>query len=458
MRLISKKSQKIIKRKIKNFSKKLAIVKKTVRSKKRTILKNIKATNKQINKSIKSYNKQHSDTERKNAVSVVVLAILIIGLCINLWSNNRSMKINGYSTTLDQTTAFESRILIAGDVYWGRDINKWSQNSPRKEAYPFRHLSEFDKSSYDAWVANLECPSVPGIKVSLKDEKENLIFNCPTSYLTEAAKWFNVFSLANNHTSNQNKEKGLTATRKALEKSGIQYFGHFNPNISTDACEIVAMPARVRLNNAQQSVNVPVAMCGFAGVNYKLQEKDLEPIKMYSKYMPVIVMPHMGTEYRAGVDSERQTLYRKMIDYGADMVIGNHPHWVQPSEAYKGKLIVYSMGNFIFDQQFSSEVTRSAAISLIISIKQGSVSENQLKTWVNIGSECAVFQDKCLDKIKLTSTEERMPFKFNFNIVGVQTSGKTTKPSNARTYNSILDRLNWKQTQNELSANNSTEN
>jgi poly-gamma-glutamate synthesis protein (capsule biosynthesis protein) len=46
------------------------------------------------------------------------------------------------------------------------------------------------------------------------------------------------------------------------------------------------------------------------------------------------------------------------VDAGADLIIGNHPHWVQAVELYKGKLIAYAHGNFIFDQMWSPEVRR----------------------------------------------------------------------------------------------------
>jgi len=52
---------------------------------------------------------------------------------------------------------------------------------------------------------------------------------------------------------------------------------------------------------------------------------------------------------------------RVAIDAGADLVLGSHPHWVQQVEVYKGKLIVYSMGNFVFDQMWSQE-TRQGVI------------------------------------------------------------------------------------------------
>ncbi len=52
------------------------------------------------------------------------------------------------------------------------------------------------------------------------------------------------------------------------------------------------------------------------------------------------------------------------IDAGADMVLGNHPHVTQGIENYKGKLIVYSMGNFIFDQYWSRETREGVMIHL----------------------------------------------------------------------------------------------
>ena len=457
MALLTKKSRRLIKRRLKVLKFRINRIRKVIRNANKIKRNKIILLKFKAKKSRARYNKRYTEDERKNILCMVVLAMIGLGLAVNISLRSHAIRMEEYSTKLPESTILESRVLFAGDVYWGRNLNKWAQETSLKEAYPFRHLGEFKKDSYDAWVANLECPSVPGVQASIKDEKEKLIFNCPVSYLSEASKWFNVFSLANNHTNNYKDEEGLLATRKVLDDYAIQYFGHFDPSISTDACEVIAIPARVRLDDTQKKVKIPVAMCGFAGVNYKIKDKDLEPIKLYAKYMPVIVMPHMGVEYSSVVDAERQALYRKMIDYGADIVLGNHPHWVQPTEVYKGKLIAYSMGNFIFDQQFSEEVTRSAAISLTMSIDQSPEAETMIQSWVSLGERCATFHDDCFDQIK-TSNLGLLPFKFKFSVIGVQTSNKTTKPSNQRTYNMILDRLRWNQTQNELSASNYTVN
>jgi poly-gamma-glutamate synthesis protein (capsule biosynthesis protein) len=55
---------------------------------------------------------------------------------------------------------------------------------------------------------------------------------------------------------------------------------------------------------------------------------------------------------------------RAAIDMGAAIVIGSHPHWVQATEIYKGKQIIYSLGNFVFDQEWSIETKQGAIVEL----------------------------------------------------------------------------------------------
>jgi poly-gamma-glutamate capsule biosynthesis protein CapA/YwtB (metallophosphatase superfamily) len=69
----------------------------------------------------------------------------------------------------------------------------------------------------------------------------------------------------------------------------------------------------------------------------------------------VIVYPHWGNEYQTTHSSAQRDLAEKMIDSGADLIIGSHPHVVQDMQIYKGKPIIYSLGNLVFDQTFSKE-------------------------------------------------------------------------------------------------------
>lgn len=341
-----------------------------------------------------------------------------------------------------RAVGMESRILFAGDIFLGRAVNKWSQASPLKEAYPFSRLSEFGREQYDGWVANLECPSVPGVVQPYSREADKLIFNCPTTYLAEAAKWFTAFSLANNHTNNQGGQKGLDATRTALEDHGIQHFGHYDPRKLADVCEVVAMPARLlQSDKSERKVSMPIALCGYHGLAVVPTAEALATMQRYAKIMPVIAYPHMGTEYVATPDAVRRQLYRAMIDNGADAVLGAHPHWVQPAEAYKGKLIVYSLGNFIFDQQ-RGETQRGAVIDLTFKVSSDTVSSNQLADWTELASSCAAFHDDCLARAEQQRLT-RPSLSFAYAARGVDLSNELTRPTDAALNEATLERLGW---------------
>jgi hypothetical protein len=78
----------------------------------------------------------------------------------------------------------------------------------------------------------------------------------------------------------------------------------------------------------------------------------------------VIVFPHWGTEYDATPFGSQQTLARRCIDAGADMIIGNHAHWAGAVEIYDGRPIWYALGNFVFDQVWSEPTMEGITLEL----------------------------------------------------------------------------------------------
>lgn len=66
----------------------------------------------------------------------------------------------------------------------------------------------------------------------------------------------------------------------------------------------------------------------------------------------MIVNIHFGTEYQKKHNKTQENIAHTLVDNGAAIIIGHHPHVVQDSETYKGVPIYYSLGNFIFDQPF----------------------------------------------------------------------------------------------------------
>jgi poly-gamma-glutamate synthesis protein (capsule biosynthesis protein) len=78
----------------------------------------------------------------------------------------------------------------------------------------------------------------------------------------------------------------------------------------------------------------------------------------------VIPFFHWGVEYTKDPTKTQQQAARLAIDAGADMVLGSHPHWVQAIESYKGRLIIYCLGNFIFDQDWSQQTVEGCMLHL----------------------------------------------------------------------------------------------
>lgn len=327
-----------------------------------------------------------------------------------------------------------ARYLFGGDVFWGRQFER---RAPSDFSYPFSGLDTLNKDDYDAWIANVECPITDEI-VAFELQWEAIQFNCLPEYLPEAAKWFDVVSLANNHTDNVRGVEGLQETRENLEEVGIQHFGHYEPGVLEDLCEVIALPIEVSYSDeSSNSAALPVAFCGYHGVFRTFTEEELTYMQNYSEHFITIAMPHAGAEYQPTSDVYRQETYRQMIDLGADAVIGNHPHWVQDTEAYNGKLIVYSMGNFIFDQEFNDEVTRSVLIDMSIN----TAVDDNLQQHIELAEKCIGFKDKCLKEAQEAGLT-KPAVSFSYDIVPTRTVNLVTSydPTGS---DAITDRTNW---------------
>lgn len=387
---------------------------------------------------------------------VVVLVIGMSGFGVAYLTAQKDVQPKGTSVEnlAPSVKSVSSRMLVMGDVFWGRYVNDWSMASEQKYAYPFQRLGEFERDRYDAWVADLECPVTNNPKFSSKEEDSTLKFDCSPDYLPEAKKWFTAFTLANNHTDNQGGQAGLAETRQHLDKNGIQYFGGFEPEDYDNLCNVLSIPARITMSDREvEQGRLPMVWCGYHGVFKTPSAQSVAVMKRYEAFN-IVAMPHSGAEYQPSPDEIKTNFYRGLIDAGADVVLGDHPHWVQSTEAYKGKLIAYSLGNFIFDQQFSLEVTRSAVIDMEVSI-DASESED-LDKWLTLGETCQSYADDCLTR----ATEQglkKLPMKYHFKALGSRNDGRLVHRANDSELASIKQRLNWESTIKGLEGVNSGE-
>jgi poly-gamma-glutamate synthesis protein (capsule biosynthesis protein) len=242
-------------------------------------------------------------------------------------------------------------ILLVGDIMLDRGVeNLIKQNSIY---YPFQKISHFLRGM-DIVFGNLEGPIINNppefpansLKFAFKQE------------VIKGASWcnFNLFSLANNHTLDMGKE-GLEETKEWLKKYGINFVG--DPlSGSSD-----------KLNSSFFRDNITFLAFNQIFPFMVKEEEIIKTTKTVKSLNPdnfLIVSLHWGEEYKLINSSAQQKLAHQLIEAGADLIIGHHPHVVQKIEKYQGKLIFYSLGNFIFDQYFSPETQQSLAVGLEI--------------------------------------------------------------------------------------------
>lgn len=148
-------------------------------------------------------------------------------------------------------------------------------------------------------------------------------------------------SLANNHAGNHGAQ-GVSETVQHLADKGIKTTGINGPTLMDIRGVRFAFLGYNDITKEQP---------GISNVDEKKIKQEIAEAR--KKADVVIVTMHWGVEYRAQPDARQKYLGHLAIDAGADLVIGNHPHWIQPIEFYKGKLITYAHGNFVFDQEWS---------------------------------------------------------------------------------------------------------
>lgn len=171
-------------------------------------------------------------------------------------------------------------------------------------------------------------------------------------------------NIANNHSSDYG-EQSYTDTLKYLAEAGITSFGYSDSKV----------------------VDVKGVKVGLVGILELFEEKDcqyemieqIDAVKAQGAQVVVVTM-HWGEEAQYYYDEDQYDLGRIAIDHGADLVIGHHPHRVQAIETYKGKNIVYSVGNFCFGGNYEPSDMDSFIYQQTFTVRDGQlVSDNVTK-------------------------------------------------------------------------------
>ena len=223
--------------------------------------------------------------------------------------------------------------------------------------YPFALMKDKLQNA-DLTFGNLESPlsdrgtPLPGKGICFRARPEM------SGQLKESG--FDVLSVANNHAVDYDSEAFLD-TLELLRTSQIEPVGG-GQNIDEARRPVIIEKNGLKVGFLAYTIFADVyyhakyrrtfqateTVCGVAPLQQELILEDLA--KLRPQVDVAIVSLHWGTEYSKYPQKAQQELGRALIDGGANLVIGHHPHIMQGFERYQDGLIAYSLGNFIFDQ------------------------------------------------------------------------------------------------------------
>ena len=233
----------------------------------------------------------------------------------------------------------------------------------------------------DVVVGNLECP-VTDIRTPMQ---KIYIFRGDPEWLPVLRQHgFTHLNMANNHTVDQGR-RGLLDTRRRVEEADMVPIGAgttmdeaAQPVLLAEAPRRVWMLASLRLaleNYAYLPSRPCVSQESFEALLGRVRQlRDSDP----GSY--IVVSLHWGGENTMHPLLQQVVDAHRLIDAGADILIGHHPHTLQDMEVYHGKHIFYSIGNFIFDLR---KPQHSKAAVVVVRITAGDVHVDMLPVEIN---------------------------------------------------------------------------
>lgn len=231
-------------------------------------------------------------------------------------------------------------MIATGDVIPARSVNSGmvARNNFR---WPFEKTADV-LSAADMTVINLETPLISSCVARI----DGMVF-CGSPRAAEGLTYagIDIATLGNNHVGNYS-EAGIEETKQVLALAGILPVSG-SVVYKTVKGATFAFLAYNDIGSAEP------------GVPWADQEKIIRDIKEAKAHADIVVVAyHWGTEYVTQPNARQRELAHMAVDSGADVVLGNHPHWVEPVELYKDAFIIYAHGNFVFDQEWSEETKR----------------------------------------------------------------------------------------------------
>ncbi|WP_236910982.1 CapA family protein [Clostridium sp. Cult1] len=393
--------------------------------------------------------------KRQYITLIVIFGVVSLFIANQLLSN--PIDIETRTSSLDEVEPpipieeFEEKpnttatILAAGDIMFHMPQIRSAYDSESKN-YDFKDVFKYVKKhieSADLSIANFETVTA-GSEIGFSGFPR---FNSPEETL-EAIKYagFDILTTANNHALDQGKE-GLINTIMAIEEQGMKNIGTYKEKKDSILIEeinkikIALLSYSYGLNGLEYTLTDEE----FSYMVNKIEENKIEDDINKAKNLGsdvVVIFVHWGNEYQKEPSEYQIELGRKMIEWGADIVLGSHPHVVQKSEVinYNGKdnFIIYSMGNFLSNQRKVNMDNKYTEDGIMVNIqleKDFSKGETNIKNITYIPTWVRRYEDNGL-KYEILPVEDFLENKELYSIID-EKERKRIKES----YRDTLDKM-----------------
>jgi poly-gamma-glutamate synthesis protein (capsule biosynthesis protein) len=240
-------------------------------------------------------------------------------------------------------------VAAVGDMMFGRGVADYMRNAGGA-AILSRVATEL--AAADVALGNLEGPlATTGTRAKGKDVT---LLGDPRGVAGLTAAGFDAVGLANNHS----LDYGVSALRETMSLLDGAHIAHAGAGMSQKAAyapATIVTRSGARVAFLSFSHVVPLGFAaegshpGIARSRFHMDRVTAAIRSARASHDFVVVAFHWGTEYQDTPSAEQRADGRAAIDAGADLVVGHHPHVIQGVESYKGRLIAYSLGDFVFD-------------------------------------------------------------------------------------------------------------
>lgn len=284
-----------------------------------------------------------------------ILTIMIVILSIYLFVNSSNKEISNKKEAIKYDTKEPQEhslsMIMVGDALIHSNLYLDAQND--NGTYDFRPMLEYIKpiiNKYDLAYYNQET-ILGGKELGLSSyPRFNSPYEVGDAFIDSG---FNMVSLANNHTMDKGEEGVLRSLQYWNSKNNVIKAGQYSSYEDRNTSKIYERKgikyAFLSYTTWTNGLETPIGKEYLNNIysNEKAQE-DISKVREQADV--VIVAMHWGVEYYLGVSEQQSEIANYLSTLGVDVIIGTHPHVVEPIEYIGKTLVIYSLGNFISDQ------------------------------------------------------------------------------------------------------------